>query len=452
MPAKKHFLLLLAAALWLNAAAPVMNPLETEAEYRRMLDFCRGSACPELAALLNNFGGFYFAQARYKDAESLLKEALVLGQGEQAAFTMTNLAALYRITGRFADAAPLFDCALHLLEEKNGGELPRVLTGAALLALDPRADMQDVALGEARCRRALALVEADSAEAATARNTLGAILEIQARFVEAQAELETALAIRERLFGSGDPLVAETLDKLGLVYRQRGHLVEAEGLYQRAIAILRARPPVVELGTALNNLGNVLAARGRRDEAETALRGAIEVWEKLLGPEHPNIAAALSNLSTLARSRHHYTEAEQLLGKALEMDRKVLPTGNTRIGLELNNAGTLLAARKRYAEAEEALRESVAILQRTLPADHPEVGRVLVNLGEVLRLEKKTVEAEDRYRAGLEILTRAWGPDDVRLLAWLGPYAGVARAREDYAEAAKADMQAMKIRVREARN
>ena len=454
MTAKKHFLLLLAAAFWLHAAAPAANPLETEAEYRRMLDFCRSTECSELPALLNNFGGFYFSQARYAEAEPLLKEAVSLNKGDEAAFSLNNLASLYRVTGRIAEAAPLFDRALQMLEEMNPKpvELPRVLTGAAMLALDPRANMQDAVLGEARCRRALALLESGSAEAALAHSTLGAILETQGAFQEAQQELESALATREALFGPNHALVAETLIKLGLVYRQQGHLAKAEALYQRGITILRTRPAAIDLGTALNNLGNLLAARGRLQEAEAALHEAIEVWEKLLGPEHTNIAAALSNLSTLARTRHRYAEAERLLARALEMDQKLLPAGNVRIGFDLNNAGTLLAARKRYSDAEGVLRESLAILRSKLPADHPEIGRVSVNLGEVLRLERKTEESQERYREGLEILTRAWGPDDVRLLAWLGPYAGVSRAREDYVAAAKADMQAMRIRVKEAKN
>ena len=211
MPAKKHFLLLLMAAFWLHAAAPAVNPRETEAEYRRMLDFCRATECPELPALVNNFGGFYFSQARYKEAEALLTEAVSLNQGEQLAFTLSNLAALYRITGRFAEAAPLFDRAAGDVGRPNQGkELPRVLTGAAMLALDPRADWKDVALGEARCRRAIELLETDSAEAATAHNTLGAILEMQARFTEAQGELRDracdtgAVVWRNRSSGDGD--------------------------------------------------------------------------------------------------------------------------------------------------------------------------------------------------------------------------------------------------------
>ena len=250
-------------------------------------------------------------------------------------------------------------------------ELPQDLIRAALLGLDPRANLQDVALAEARCRRALALVDTDSSDAAAAHSILGGLLESEGRFVEAQNELEMALAVRERVFGPDDPLVAETLDKLGLVYRQRGFLERAEALYRRAIGILSSRPAAVELGAALNNLGNLLAARGRVAEGEVSLRQAIEVWEKLLGPEHPNIAAALSNLSSLERTRHRYAEAERLLAQALEMDRKLLPANSVRIGLDLNNAGSLMAARKHYADAEAALRDSLTILRGGLPAGHP---------------------------------------------------------------------------------
>lgn len=446
MTARKHLLLILAAAFLLHAAAPSVNPLETEAEFRRMLDFCRATACPDLPVLLNNFGGFYFSEGRYKDAEPLLSEAVTRNTGEPAALAMSNLATLYRLTGRFVEAESMFDQSLEALGTAHSSELPRVLVSAALLGLDPRATQKDAATAEARCARALELTEQGSALEAAARSTLGAILETQARFKEAQPLLETALAIREASFGPDSPLVAETLNKLGLVHRQMGRLAQAEEIYRRALAILRAHPATVELGAALNNLGNILAAEGRADEAEGVLRESLAVWEKVLGPDHPNVAAALSNLSTIARTKHKYADAERLLARAIEIDRK-LPAGSVRIGLDLNNAGALLAARKHYTEAEKTLRDALAILEHGLPADHPEIGRTLVNLGEVLRLEHKDEEAEACYRAGIEILATAWGPDDVRLLSWLEPYAGVARSREDYADAAKADVQAMKIRV-----
>jgi tetratricopeptide (TPR) repeat protein len=103
--------------------------------------------------------------------------------------------------------------------------------------------------------------------------------------------------------------------------------------------------------------------------------------------------------------------------------------------------------RKHYADAEELYRRSLAILEKALPPSHPDTGRVLANLADVLRLEHRMDESEPLYRRGLAILTRSWGPEDRRLLGWLEAYAGLLRSRQNFADAARLDMQAMRIRV-----
>ncbi len=75
---------------------------------------------------------------------------------------------------------------------------------------------------------------------------------------------------------------------------------------------------------------------------------------------------------------------------------------------------------------------------------------MLANLADVLRLERRVTEADASYRAGLGILAKAWGAEDVRLLTWLDSYAGLLRSEENFADAARVDMQAMRIRVRSA--
>jgi hypothetical protein len=50
----------------------------------------------------------------------------------------------------------------------------------------------------------------------------------------------------------------------------------------------------------------------------------------------------------------------------------------------------------------------------------------------------------------LKILEQAWGRDNPQLLSDLQSYALVLRARQDYADAAGVDAQAMKIRVTQA--
>ncbi len=179
---------------------------------------------------------------------------------------------------------------------------------------------------------------------------------------EAQGEFERALALRERLLGAADPGVAETLDKLGLAYRQTGRISEAEIAYRRALDILLAHGPSVELGTVHNNLGSLFTLQRNFHDAEYELKEAVSTWEKVLGTEHVNIAAALVNLSTLERTRHRLGDAERYASRALAMDEKLLPAGHVRIGLDLNMAGILAVDRKRYAEAEKVVSRRVGDL------------------------------------------------------------------------------------------
>ena len=49
----------------------------------------------------------------------------------------------------------------------------------------------------------------------------------------------------------------------------------------------------------LNNLANLLRETGRYEEAEPLYRRAIEIGEKVLGAEHPDLATRLNNLALL---------------------------------------------------------------------------------------------------------------------------------------------------------
>jgi len=384
---------------------------------------------------------FFLAAALCVRAESQVADI-------QQAVDLANLAAKYRAQGRPADAEPLLAKAIAVFEKYDDPGFPRVLMHAALVAHDLGNDSQ----AELWARHALEVLEGqglrDTTEAATARNTLGIALDGLGFEHQALAEFERALAMREKLLGNAHPAVAEALDKLGLAYRQTGRISEAESAYRRSLDILIANGLSMELGTAHNNLGSLFILQGNLHDAQYEIKEAIAVWQKLLGAEHPYIAAAMMNLSNLERARHKTDEAERWCNRALAMDRKLLAPSDARIGRDLNVAGTLAVDRKHYAEAEKLFRESLAILSQALPESHPDRGRVLANLGDVLRLERRAAESDARYKEGLDILDKAWGMEDPRLLAWLDSYAGVLRSEENFADAAKVDMQAMKIRVK----
>ena len=331
--------------------------------------------------------------------------------------------------------------------DENDPDLPRLVCRMAMF----EHQLADLPGADKLARHGLALFarnnSLETADGAACLTTYAALSESKGLMQEAQQLLESALAVREKLFGPNHFLVADTLIRLALIHSRQGRLAEAEQLQTRAIGILRPQGPEPELAAALNNLGSVMSAQGRSKEAEARIREAISIWDKLGSNNDLSLAGGLLNLGILLQARKEYDEAARVLARARQIDEKALPPNHPRIAMDLNAAGVLATARKNYREAEQLLVRSAAILEGAQSPEHAQTGQVLLNLAEVYRLEKKLDQAGDTFQRGLVAVTLAWGPNDPRLPQWLETFAGVLRAKEDYAGAEALEIRATRIRV-----
>jgi len=287
-------------------------------------------------------------------------------------------------------------------------------------------------------------------DAAASFALLGIILEAQADLEEAESWLRRSLRLRQQLFGLKAAVTADTQVELALVYRRQGRLSEAEDLYRRAIATYRDEPAAKYLPVALHNLGQILIEQQNTKEADRLLREAIAIWEKQLGPEHPDVAAGLTSLGILLTSKNKLSEAESLLRRASDIDQKSLPPNNPQVGYDRENLAAVAVSREHYAEAQVLLEEAKAILESRLPPSHPEMGRILARLGEVHLRQGDLEQSETLYQGALTVLEHAWGQESPLLLPLLENYSVVLRSRKDYAAAASVDMRTMRIRVKQA--
>jgi tetratricopeptide (TPR) repeat protein len=82
------------------------------------------------------------------------------------------------------------------------------------------------------------------------------------------------------------------------VYYDQGHYVEAEPLYKRALAIDEKvlGPDHPNVAIRLNNLAWLYQEQGRNAQAEPLYKRALAIDEKALGPQHPNTRAVRENL------------------------------------------------------------------------------------------------------------------------------------------------------------
>ena len=67
---------------------------------------------------------------------------------------------------------------------------------------------------------------------------------------------------------------------------------------------------------SMNNLAEVLRARGKLDEAEPLFRQVVEAGHRVLGPEHPTTLTVMSNLAMVLQARGKLNEAEPLSARS----------------------------------------------------------------------------------------------------------------------------------------
>jgi PAS domain S-box-containing protein len=252
-------------------------------------------------------------------------------------------------------------------------------------------------------------------------DTLGGVYTDLGLFDEARPLLVEALAIRERLRGSGHPEVAATLVRLGALAHLSGH-GDAVALFRRALALREAYfgPEHPEVADVLNKLGAALAARGRFDEAEATLRRALALGERLWGERDPRVAKILHNLSGIAYYRGRAADAERLLERSLAIREAVLAKDDPDLAGSFEALALLRQRQGRVAEAAALLERQLATVQKIYGTEHPEVARVLLNLGlaradlgeddDARRLmERALTMAERTLKPSQPLLARALG-------------------------------------------
>ena len=121
-----------------------------------------------------------------------------------------------------------------------------------------------------------------------------------------------------------------------------------------------ARMPREEWPTSAlqNQLGGLLLAQGKLDEAGVLLREAIEAKRATLGDRHPSTLASMNNLGRLLQAQGKLDEAGVLLREALEAFRATLGDRHPNTLGSINNLGRLLHDQGRLGEAETLLLEA----------------------------------------------------------------------------------------------
>jgi len=234
----------------------------------------------------SDLGAAYQAQKKFAEAEALDRKALEIARvagipDRELLPPLTNLAALLREMGRYAESESVYCRTLTIAER----------------------EMAPYHAQTYRILRELAFLSA-----------------AQGRPEEAEQDYLRALQPGE----SGEAIEADELvttrSYLGDLYRKQGRYAESAAQYAQAMSLLEqaSQKGRLRIGV-LSRLGQLAADQGSFRRAESLYRTALGEAQKTLGPENEQAAAILNNLGHLYTSKENYGRAKETLEQARTM-------------------------------------------------------------------------------------------------------------------------------------
>jgi len=266
-----------------------------------------------------NIAAIYAELGRFDDAEVLLRGIVEEGTGEDIldrTYPLSLLADLYRETGRYREAEPLFLKAKAIFEneaETESEHYRRCISGLG----DVYRATARTEEAEELYRRALASARRDLFEGDPVLGSylgrLAGLLARTGRRDEAERLCAEQRALWERVPDPDHPVMAGQYFSHAVLYEQEGRLEQAEALFRRAFRIMNGvGEHIAMVGDSLHRLGLVYARLGRPAKAEEMLREALAIRRRSLGPQHPKVAPVADHLAALMATQGRYVEAHAL--------------------------------------------------------------------------------------------------------------------------------------------
>jgi serine/threonine-protein kinase len=332
-----------------------------------------GPDSQEVADSLVGLGMLRIDQAKFADAERLIREALAIYKRKlpagnpAAARALTALGSVLEHRGDYAGAVQILQQAVQLQSR------PPVETADLVESLTYLSNSQHL-LGQ------------NAAAYPMARRVLD---------------------LDRQSYGERHPRIAEDLSNVGQILEDLGKYAKAEQDERRALDIVRAWYGKDHIETALLSeaLAKTLVQEHKYAEAEALLRPALSIQERHLGKNHPFVALALNFLGVIALKRGNLDDAESDFRRMKQIYESLYGENNSHTAAALSRFGELCLARKQYLQAERFFRQSVQGFTKTLSAGNVKTAIARIELGGVLVHEQRYREAEEELLAGYRIVT-----------------------------------------------
>jgi serine/threonine protein kinase/tetratricopeptide (TPR) repeat protein len=273
--------------------------------------------------------------------------------------------------------------------------------------------------------------------------TLAGIYEDMGKLDRADPLLQSALKLREEVYGQDSPETAHSLVALGLLRLAQARPADAEKLTRTALEIDKSRLPKNDRATAqaVSALGRVLSESGDYSHAIPLLQQAVAVDAQT--PElSSDLAISTSALAEASYYNGQYAVADSLDRQALVLDEKNFGPLHPRVANDLVNLGEVQHNLGNDVEAEKAYRRAFAIDRSWYGEKHPDTAFCMMAIGQSLVYQKRYDEAAPFVEGSLAMQEEIFGPSHPRVAMAFND-AGLLEERRMHLDAAEQDFARM---------
>jgi tetratricopeptide (TPR) repeat protein len=347
----------------------------------RQLDGALSNEPDVKAELISTLSDVYMGLGSFRRADELIRRsfALTVARGETRVRQLATFATSRSQQGEYEQAQQLF--------------------GKALAGVGDPAQLVDTGLySRILIGRAEALSKLD-------------------RFDDARPLIQRALAWDRSHDGPKAPSVARDLEASAWTNQMAGELATSTREYEEALRIRVAaqgqlHPKVSE---DLNQLGANAYLDDKPDAAVRYWRQNLALDEKVLGPNHPDLASTLNNLARVMIEQRRFREAIPLLTRSMNI--YLAQREDTHDDLAFIFANLALAKRGIGQDVE-----AEALFRRGLTAAEVHQNRlmapILTDLADLLCTHRRFGEAEQMLARAAPIMAKTY-PDDAWRTAWV---------------------------------
>ena len=172
---------------------------------------------------------------------------------------------------------------------------------------------------------------------------------------------------------------------------------------------------------------------------------ALPIKERVLGPDHPDVASSLNIQATLLTEQGKFADALLLNKRSLEICKRAYGPNDPAVAQSLNNIANLLKIQGKFNEALPLLQSALTIIESAFGLYHPIVAWILANLAGILHQQGKITEAILLNQRALMIRERALGPNHPHVALILNHLAQLLQAQGNFKEGTALYQRALKI-------